>query len=772
MKKIILSLFSVALVISAFAQDSGNDGVGGYGYTWKSSKDLTSGVTAKWVDITKRQGAIELTNRFTDDGFFGPVNFSFDFPYYWYKRNELYVGSNGFVSFENVQIAAPFPTIPIAGGKGDDYIAPFMTDLTFTNLDGSRIPAAKMFFWTDFKDSVVLSWIAVPYFNSGAGGGSHTFQAILEKNGNITYQYLEMNGSQDAQACVLTGANESCMQIGFENVNGKTGMNIKRETDQSKAVTTYFATSSANAPIAIKCFRPTASTYSIRDIAATYNNEPGSPGQYLLKNAKGVKLNTNLANIGLVATPQLEVKGTIVKGTGGTGSSTSTLSRALQPGEIQFIEIPDTVPTSVPGIYRFEGRVNWTGANGDQAAGNNIANQQIVVIDTVGKASVLVAPYDTTAGNSGTSFVGAQNFNVGIGNFIRAPYYPFNIKAVTAYVDGGLGSPAPPANDIKFEIYDDDGKNLFGVKDGSPGTILYSKAVLAVLLADGKNVFQLDSDIQINSGGVYVCVLQGGSNVGTLTDDTRPYANTGFEVTKDVATDEGFWAPSRERFTSDPMIGINIAKADINTVTDLLLDSIVSPNKDTDINTDSVAVTILIKNVRTVPVAGPFEIAYTANNRAEVIDTFPANRTIAPGASESYTFKKKALAPPLPKKRFDNFCARVALVNDFDLNNDTVCYGNKFNSVNNRIGNLISVTTFPNPAQNSLNVLYGINTNSEVSFEVYDLKGQMVLSQKLGNKKVGYYEENIDLGNVPSGAYLYRIYTNSGTFSKMFDVIK
>ncbi|MBK7965169.1 MAG: T9SS type A sorting domain-containing protein [Bacteroidetes bacterium] len=98
------------------------------------------------------------------------------------------------------------------------YIAPFGTDLIF---DPSIIPPAEAFYWNSpYNDSLVVSWIRVPFWANTAQGytGENTFQLILEKNTNrITFQYQTQTGVPSMIPNFTT--------VGIESPSGLSGLN-------------------------------------------------------------------------------------------------------------------------------------------------------------------------------------------------------------------------------------------------------------------------------------------------------------------------------------------------------------------------------------------------------------------------------------------------------------------------------------------------------------------------------------------------------------------
>ena len=155
MKKGLLILLCLPLFM--LSQTSG--GPDGYGYTWVDSND-PNGPIYSWIDI---ENIDNLVNGLGDDNIIGSFPIG-SFHYYWYTVSALSIGSNGYISFSNPQnIASPFPIIPTASGA-NDFIAPFLSDLTFT---GANNPG-RCYMSTDNIDSTIISYVDVPFWQQAS----------------------------------------------------------------------------------------------------------------------------------------------------------------------------------------------------------------------------------------------------------------------------------------------------------------------------------------------------------------------------------------------------------------------------------------------------------------------------------------------------------------------------------------------------------------------------------------------------------------------------
>lgn len=692
------------------AQNSGTDY---YGYKWRTSKDIGA-PAPKWVDITTRvgKGAINITDRFNDDTNFGPINFSFDMPYYWYTRNYLYIGSNGYISFQDNQIASPFATFPAAGGNSDDFMGILLSDLT---LAGDQNPG-QVWFYTDFKDTVIVSWINVPFFSPGTNFvGANTFQVILSRtDSSITYNYQLQTGQSPGDGTIV---------VGFENVNGKVGCNVP--TDFLTGVT-------PNTPVAVKFKAPASSKYSIGDLAVLWNTDPSNGGRFLSKGGVSPSLHTFIDNVGLQTIASTPVAAKIYKGNT-VVSQSSLASGDLQPGDAIYFDTKLKLPMNKAELYRFETKVS---SSLDKASQNNIISQFFQVVDTT------ESEIDLQYGQGGGSLVdwlGATNGNAGMGVYIKPPFYPVAVSTILAELGGeGAG--------VRAIIQNDNGKNLFGQYNGSPGDTLFAKDFLGV--TSGQNELVLDSNLQINSGGIYIAILQLGPNFGVTMTSSAPFSYRSYEVFN------GKYSSSRFKKSSEPNIGIRIVQGDKSIAPDIGIARIISPVHEQDI-ADSVQVKAVIKNFKNIKIDESFPIIYKAFGRNEVREI--CNTVLNPGDSLIFTFNKWLVAPPKPKTYYDYVCVRTDLDNDINLNNNSNCIGNYVPEgiQAHNVSNINGLSVFPNPAKDQLSLMYELSAKTALSFELYDQIGRCVSKTDWVGLQAGIENKTINISDISAGIYFY-----------------
>ena len=185
----------------------GSGGPDLFGYKWKDSNE-PDGPAYVWNDISST--GTEVTNWVPtgsfdplDEGTAGPFSIGFDFGFYGVDKTELYVNTNGVISFENINTSIySNETIPTAG-MPDDMIAPFWDD-----LDGRT--QGTVHYLQDGNKFIIqfTNW------QKYSGTGSLTFQVVLQSNNRIYFYYNNLVAD-------LTSAT-----VGIENDDGSIGLQI------------------------------------------------------------------------------------------------------------------------------------------------------------------------------------------------------------------------------------------------------------------------------------------------------------------------------------------------------------------------------------------------------------------------------------------------------------------------------------------------------------------------------------------------------------------
>jgi len=185
-------------------------GIGGpdeYGHLWTDSDEPggpefdwveISGVGAKWIPPTKAS--------------FLTVDLPFDFPFYGETKTSICITRLGYLTFgarpvtKNTYIPNEIPPNDILAVYWDAFQLP----------DAS--PGSGVYYYHDAaNDRFIVQWNKLPRHPNRPDARS-TFQAILYSNGDIVYQYLDMN--------IPTEFVKNIGTIGIENSTGTIGLQV------------------------------------------------------------------------------------------------------------------------------------------------------------------------------------------------------------------------------------------------------------------------------------------------------------------------------------------------------------------------------------------------------------------------------------------------------------------------------------------------------------------------------------------------------------------
>lgn len=518
MKYFFTLIFACSLLV--FAQPvKGGGGPDAYGYVWLASTDM-GGPTPMWIDTTANWTQV---NGLGDDNSVGPFNMFFNFHFYWGDFNTFRIGSNGWLSFGNVSnIAHCFPTIPTPGGAGDLYLAPLMSDLTFSSSFPNLPNPGEVYYWTNMKDSLVVSYYNVPWWQTGTPDwyGSNTFQIFLNAlDSSITYTYLNMNNSfADNAGCA------SDIVIGIENSTGNIGLQCYP--------TEFLPTNN----FAIQFKYPPTVLLSVKDLTPAWNQNEGNAGEFYPTGLVPA-LTSNIRNVGNTdVTTTINLNGRLLNlSSTAVYTSSNTLPGLVSATDSTVTFLPQANITTA-GQYTWE--ITTSNAN-DINPGNNVQSSEINMVDLTGPTAQLTY---STGGlpNGNLSWSGGQ-LDDGMGVYQEPPVYPVNINSVEYYVSTSVNTGYIAA------VYDDNGPN------GGPGTLLFVDTIPATSVTAGAwNTVPLSTPITITSGGYYIAWFMGGPDISLATETAGPISRRSYEILG------GSWAEYRENTQRDFLIRVNI----------------------------------------------------------------------------------------------------------------------------------------------------------------------------------------------------------------------
>lgn len=512
-KNVLLVLILFIAAFSANAQTSG--GPDTYGYMWYDSND-PNGPAYNWIDITTLPGVNQVKD-LADDNVVGPFQMGFNFHYYWYDVSSYRIGSNGYITFSNGNLAVPFPPIPQAT-KLNNYIAAFACDL---NFDGSG-NLGQCYSWVSpTLDTLIVSYIDVPFWEPGINfQGENSFQIILSAvDSSITFQYEEQIGTYN-------GTFSQFLSIGIENNSGNIG--LQHSYDIYPLV-----------GYAVKFVYPPTVTYQAYDASTEWVGTPGSGGEFLVKGAP-YEMKVSVNNTGNQVLNPFNIFTEIKSGFSQVNSATGTTD-TLQVGASQLVSYPNNLWTPAnAGTYSL---INTTQLSNDVVASNNKDTSELVVIDTVvNQVQWLSFDNGVPANAAGLSWNGGGP-GEGVGMEFPLPYYPCRINEMRAFV---VANATPEGMALK--LYDDDGFN------GAPFTLLDSIWVDPFSVQVGTwTTVPLTVPIIVDSGSIYMMWEMGGGGIGLGQNVVRPISERSYEVLG------GAWSIYRDRGNEDFMLNISIS---------------------------------------------------------------------------------------------------------------------------------------------------------------------------------------------------------------------
>ena len=351
-----LLLLFLIILLFAFSTSifAGKGGPDKFGYTWKDSYE-TDGPAYKWFEIPANTDRV--VNGLGDDNVMGPYSIGGKFMYYWSPVDKFWVSANGYIAFNDVNIAAPFPVIPDSTTQKYNFIAPMMSDLIFAGLGNQ---ARCLYHIT--KDSLIVSYINVPFWTDSVlennQTGLNTFQVILNRLDNsITFNYkLQRDTSL------------SNVTIGIENMTGTMGLLY---TDNVYPPQGY----------SIKFYYPQNPSYKITDGGIKWNNNEGSKGIFRSYPNKSFPLTTDISNFGNQSISSYIVTGKITD-----PANKTTLTSALNINTILYatkdtvLTFSDKFSPKTTGSHTYFTKL--TGITNDGFSSDDVSTQEIVVVDT------------------------------------------------------------------------------------------------------------------------------------------------------------------------------------------------------------------------------------------------------------------------------------------------------------------------------------------------------------------------------------------------------
>ena len=635
-----------------------------YGYIWKDSNE-PGGPVYNWIDITQTG---TLITGLADDNVVGPILLSTNAPFYWYDVKKVWVGSNGYLVFNNSNIAAPFPLIPTAGAT-NDYVAAYMTDLSFA---GAGNPG-QVYFYDDL-DSLVVSYLNVPFWSVTAPGysGSNSFQIIFNKlDSTITMQYESVTGVSSSNGPIN----------GIESLTGDIGLMASNGT--------YPA-----AGYAVRYYNPPVPLLDITDAAVDWVTEEGSKGLTVQRNGAPTTIVARVRNTGNQLLPGFMLKAQVYYGFSQVLVDSFPVS-AMGPGVTETITFANTFTATGTGTHRIV--VSFPTLPSELVASNNSVTQEVVAYDTS-----LVAMNVSWHGASDDGIgIGWNGGGGGVGAHILPPFYPCVIAATTLRISSNAGA------GYTMKVYDDDGVN------GGPGTVLDSVFVPAPQGGVGDHTHPLANPFILTEGTLWVEWYMQGQNVNIAQDVQPPFSLRAYEVLG------GVWAEYRDQDIADFHLGLRVEQLPVFDAGCTGFFGVV----DGFVVSQPLNVRAWVKNFGNQPLSN-IPVSYRFANEPVVTQNYTGT-AIQPGDSVLFLFNTQFLPENTAS---GTFCSWTSWPTDVVAANDTVCVTiDVIAGLNEQV--LPPVALMPNPANDEV-TLTGIDSDAR-DLSLFDLGGRRVMWQQL-----------------------------------------
>jgi hypothetical protein len=84
----------------------------------------------------------------------------------------------------------------------------------------------------------------------------------------------------------------------------------------------------------------------------------------------------------------------------------------------------------------------------------------------------------------------------------------------------------------------------------------------------------------------------------------------------------------------------------------------------------------------------------------------------------------------------------------------------------------IDLQIWPNPASRDLTISYTLEDASEISMDILNIAGQMMMSRELGPRGSGSHTETIDVSSFREGLYLLRFRSDNNVSTSKIKVAR
>jgi len=447
-----------------------------------------------------------------DDWGTGAIPIGFNFNFYGTDYNQFYGSSNGYLTFDPTD-QTDFTNDPIPSATDPDaFVAPYWDD-----LHQQFLPSFSESFLGTCPTPVggsntcaIYQWNNIEYFGGGLAG---TFEAVLYDNGNILFQYDQINDAGWATIGLENQVGTDGLAYGGGVVDGRAigfrhpaappfgPFGLLGDTNNGGTVTFqdgidlfYLVINRGNPPgSGLYPLNVDVNNDGVVDmldamaiiwyVVYNYNCWPGTPGCQLTFPWAG---KTGGADFALLSPEATEAPGTfdlpihLVSGT----PSAFAFNVTYDPSEITILNIESVLPNS------------WTLHEGDQdgqlmilAAGNTVltegavASVKVALVNEITSSSIDVEAILT---DGTTKDLGSVNINEIPGEYVLEQNYP-NPFNPTTQIQYSL----PKASEVELVVYDQLGHEVTRLVSGQQEAGYYTVTFDAANLASGMYIYSL-----------------------------------------------------------------------------------------------------------------------------------------------------------------------------------------------------------------------------------------------------------------------------------------
>ena len=188
---------------SVFLNALGSDNSGN---AWSSSD---YGTSFDWIDI---EGLSTLVNFTNNDSANGTIPIGFDFPIYGQNYSQCSVNANGWIGFGGDSGAWDNSSLPTDEVPGP-ALFPFWDDLNPVNDQCNEYCAGDVYYYSS-PDVFIVTFDNVAHWWTNFENSFYTFQVVMYPNGDVYFNYLDLQGDYDSAT------------IGMQNQNGSDAMTM------------------------------------------------------------------------------------------------------------------------------------------------------------------------------------------------------------------------------------------------------------------------------------------------------------------------------------------------------------------------------------------------------------------------------------------------------------------------------------------------------------------------------------------------------------------